>query len=164
MVLNNFLFKYYQLYGKIVTDKNHLFSSHRTLKNFSEFFINFLVIHFLIFTNMRKYDIKKLWKNFEKILRTLWEENSFYLLLFFCKVDSIWVKNYWKPIFSVLLVINILLTIAKIAKWYRTFQLRLVHSIYRKVLGKNLRNILYMYILWAKFASGQCRYCQTWLN
>ena len=40
-------------------------------------------------------------KNFEKILRTLWEENKQFLFLaVFCKVDTIWVKNYWKSIFS----------------------------------------------------------------
>jgi len=51
-----------QLYGKTLRDKNlsesHLFSSRRILKLFLEFF-NFLVLHFLIFTNIRKYDIKK---------------------------------------------------------------------------------------------------------
>ena len=46
---NNVLFKYYQLYRKSVRDKNCLFSSHKVLKIFSEFFINFLVLYFLIY-------------------------------------------------------------------------------------------------------------------
>ena len=58
LILNNFLLKYYQFYRKTAKDKNHLFFSHRTLKIFSEFFINFLVLHFFIFTNMKKYGIK----------------------------------------------------------------------------------------------------------
>ncbi|KYN21074.1 Class E basic helix-loop-helix protein 23 [Trachymyrmex cornetzi] len=40
---------------KTARDKNHLFSSHKVLRIFSEFIINFLVLHFLIFTNVRKY-------------------------------------------------------------------------------------------------------------
>jgi len=43
---NNFFLKY-QLCRKTARDKNCLFSSHRTLRIFSEFFINFLVLHFL---------------------------------------------------------------------------------------------------------------------
>ena len=52
LVFNNFLFKYYQLYRKIDNffkyyqlyrkrDKNDLFSSHRALRNFLQFFQNF---------------------------------------------------------------------------------------------------------------------------
>ena len=41
--------------------KNCLFSSHWTLGIFSEFFINFLILHFLIFINMRKCGTKKFW-------------------------------------------------------------------------------------------------------
>ena len=52
LVFNNFLFKYYQLSEKTARDENCLFSSHRTLRIFSEFFINFLVLHFLIFINI----------------------------------------------------------------------------------------------------------------
>ena len=63
LVFNNFLLKYYQFYRKIAINKNYLFSFHRTLRIFSKFFINFLVLHFLIFINMRKYGIKKFWKN-----------------------------------------------------------------------------------------------------
>ena len=37
-ILNNFLLKYYQLYRKAARDKNHLFSSHKVLRIFSEFF------------------------------------------------------------------------------------------------------------------------------
>jgi len=59
LVFNNFLFKYYQFYRNIERDKNCLFPSHRILRIFSEFFINFLVLHFLIFINMRKCGIKK---------------------------------------------------------------------------------------------------------
>jgi len=50
LIFNNFFLKYYQLYRKTARDKNCLFSSHGTLRIFSEFFINFLE-HF---TNMRK--------------------------------------------------------------------------------------------------------------
>jgi len=40
-------------------------------------------------------------KNSEKVLRALWEENKQFLSLqFFHKVNSIWVKNYSKPIFD----------------------------------------------------------------
>jgi len=35
----------------------------KILRIFSKFFINFLVLHFLIVTKMRKYSIKKFWKN-----------------------------------------------------------------------------------------------------
>ena len=38
LVFNNFLLKYYQLYRKIASDKGCLFSSHRVLRIFSEFF------------------------------------------------------------------------------------------------------------------------------
>ena len=48
LIFNNFLLKYYQLYRKTVRDKNYLFSSHRALKFFSEFFQNFLIPYFLI--------------------------------------------------------------------------------------------------------------------
>jgi len=41
LVFNNFLFKYYQLYKKNARDENCLLSFHRTLRIFSEFFINF---------------------------------------------------------------------------------------------------------------------------
>jgi len=51
-------------------------------------------------------------KNFEKILRTLWEENK-QVLLFFCKIDNIWVKKLLKTNIRQFLVINISLTIAK---------------------------------------------------
>ena len=103
LIFNNFLLKYCQFYRK--TFLRNSFFSHKILWIFSEFFINFLVLHFLIFINMRKYNIKKFWKNSKKILTALWEENKqFCLLQFFCKVDSIWVKNYW----SQFLAINIL--------------------------------------------------------
>ena len=55
LVFNNFVLKYYQFYRKTTRDKNYLFFSHRTLRIFLEFFINFLILHFLIFTNMKKY-------------------------------------------------------------------------------------------------------------
>ena len=45
-VFNNFLLEYYQLYRKIARDKNYLPSSHRALRIFSEFFINFLVFSY----------------------------------------------------------------------------------------------------------------------
>jgi len=38
LVFNNFLLKYYQLYRKPARDENCLFSFHRTLRIFSEFF------------------------------------------------------------------------------------------------------------------------------
>ena len=66
LIFNNFLFKYYQLYRKTARDKNCLFFSHRTLRIFSEFFINFLVLNFFIFINIRKYGIKKFLKLYEK--------------------------------------------------------------------------------------------------
>jgi len=47
-----FLLKY-QFYRK--RDQNHLFSSYKVLRIFLEFFINFLVLNFFVFTNMRKY-------------------------------------------------------------------------------------------------------------
>ena len=49
--------------------KNCLFSSHRALRIFLEFFINLLVLHFLIFTNIRKYNIKKFRKNSKSSIR-----------------------------------------------------------------------------------------------
>ena len=48
LVFNNFLLGYYQPYRKIARDKNCLLSSHRALRIFSKFFINFLVLNFLI--------------------------------------------------------------------------------------------------------------------
>ena len=62
---------------------------------------------------------EKVKKNFEKKFLEFYKKkiNDFCLLQFFCKIDNIWVKNYLKPIFGQFLVINILLTIAKIAKW-----------------------------------------------
>jgi len=74
LVFNNFLLKYYQLYIKTARDKNHLFSSHRTLRIFLEFFINF----FLSYENTI---LKNSKKNSEKILRTLKEENKQFLSL-----------------------------------------------------------------------------------
>ena len=71
LVFNNFLLKYYQLCRKTARDENYLFFSHRTLWIFSEFFINFLILHFLIFINMRKYSIKKFWKSSKKLLELL---------------------------------------------------------------------------------------------
>jgi len=65
--LNNFLLKYYQLYRKAARDKNHLFSSHKVLKIFSEFFK-----YFLMLVKIRKCSTKKLIKNSEKIFRILW--------------------------------------------------------------------------------------------
>ena len=56
--------------GKTATDKNCLFSYHRVLRIFSEFFINFLVLPSLlatIFPNMRNTVLQ----NSEKILRIL---------------------------------------------------------------------------------------------
>jgi len=82
LVLNNFLLKYNQLSEKLQETKNYLFSSHRILsKNFFRIFYHNFLVHFLIFINMRKYGIKKFWKNSEKILRTLWEENKWFLSL-----------------------------------------------------------------------------------
>ena len=99
LVLNHFLLKY-QLYRKTARDKNHLFSSHKVLRIFSEFFQNFLISYFLILVKMKKCT-KKLIKNSEKILE-LYEKkiNDFCLLQLFYKLDSIWVKNYSTPIFS----------------------------------------------------------------
>jgi len=53
-----------QLYRKIARDKNNLFSSHRTLRIFSQFFST----AFLIFI-MRKYDTKKFSKNSQNFKR-----------------------------------------------------------------------------------------------
>ena len=41
LTFSNFLLEFYQLCRKIVGDKNYLFSSHRALRIFSEFFITF---------------------------------------------------------------------------------------------------------------------------
>jgi len=68
LVLNNFLLKYYQLYKNAARDKNHLFSS---IIKFWEFFQNFLIPYFFMLIKIRKYNIKKLIKNSEKILRVL---------------------------------------------------------------------------------------------
>ena len=87
LVFNNFLLKYYQLYRKIAKNKNCLFFSYRTLKFFSEFFINFLVLRSFIFINLRKYGIKKILKKFLEFYEKT--TNNFCLLQFFCKVDSI---------------------------------------------------------------------------
>jgi len=65
LVLNNFLLKYYQLYRKTPRDKNHLFSSHRTLRIFSEFFST---AFFYFYQHEKKYDIKKFWKNFQNFI------------------------------------------------------------------------------------------------
>jgi len=54
----------------------------------------------MLIKNSTKLFTKKLIKNSEKIRRVLCEENNFHLLQFFCKIDSIWVKNYWRPIFG----------------------------------------------------------------
>ena len=58
LVFNNFFLKFYQLNRKNVRDRNYLFSPRRTLRIFSEFFINFLVLHFFfIYTewNLKTY-------------------------------------------------------------------------------------------------------------
>jgi len=65
LILNNFLFKYYPLQKtvqKIARDKNYLFLFRKTLRIFLEFFINFLVLHFLIGNYFCQH---------EKILKTL---------------------------------------------------------------------------------------------
>jgi len=91
-----FYSSFYQVYRKTARGKNYLISSPIVIiffsyvRIFSEFFINFLILHFLIpeiiFINMRKCGTK----NSEKILRgeffSLGEENI--QLRFFCKVDS----------------------------------------------------------------------------
>jgi len=78
LVFNNFLFKYYQLYRKTASDKNCLFF----FIEFWEFFQNFLVPHFLMLVKIvTNAVLKKLIKNFEKILRVLWEENKQFLSL-----------------------------------------------------------------------------------
>jgi len=49
LIFNNFLFKHCQSYRKQQeNEKNCSFFSHRILRIFSEFFINFSVLHFLI--------------------------------------------------------------------------------------------------------------------
>ena len=63
LVFNNFILKYYKLYRKITRDKNCLFSSHRALRIFLEFFQNFLTPYFLML-KMRKYSNKKSIKKF----------------------------------------------------------------------------------------------------
>ena len=95
LVFNNFLLKYYQLYRRTAKDENCLFSSHRILRIFSEFFQNFLILYFHI---GKKCSAKKLIKNSEKIRRVLWKEIKQFSS--FCKIGSIWVKNYWRPIFG----------------------------------------------------------------
>ena len=44
LVFTNFLPKYYHLYRKTIRDENCLFSSHRTLRTFPKFLVNFLVL------------------------------------------------------------------------------------------------------------------------
>ena len=79
LVFNNFLLEYYQPYRKIARDKNCLLSSHRALRIFSEFFINFLVLNFLIgnhFVQHKKIHYwkvnKKFWKNSQNPMRRKW--------------------------------------------------------------------------------------------
>jgi len=79
LILNNFLLKYYQLYRKAARDKNHLFSSHKVLRIFSEFFQNFLIPYFLMLVKIRK---------------------NWFLSLAVYKVNSIWIKKYSRPIFG----------------------------------------------------------------
>jgi len=145
LVFNNFLFKYYQLYRKTARDKNHLFSSHRTLRIFFRIFYQLFYCIFLFLSTWENTVLKNSEKILKKFLK-LYEKkiNDFCFLYFFCKVSSIWVKNYPRPIFWQFLVINILLTITKIVKWQRTFRLSLVRSIYTKAVGKNFRDILYI--------------------
>jgi len=76
--------------------------------NFFKIFYQLFSTAFLIFINMRKYSI--ILKNSKKILRALWEENKQFLSLAV-------FKKLLKTNFQQFLAINILLTIAKIAKW-----------------------------------------------
>ncbi|KYN22419.1 hypothetical protein ALC57_05181 [Trachymyrmex cornetzi] len=48
---------------KTAEDKNYSFSSHRTLRIFLEFSINFLVQYFIIFNNLRKYGDEILYRD-----------------------------------------------------------------------------------------------------
>jgi len=78
---------------------------------------NFLSIFSIAFSNWQLFLLtweNTVLKNSEKIVKKLSELyekkiNNFCLLLFFCKVDIMWVKNYWRQF----LIINISLTIEK---------------------------------------------------
>jgi len=79
--LTNFLRTYWLVLISTLLKKQHktknLFSSHSFLRIFSEFFIHFIVLYF----RNGNYIFLPTWentvlKNFEKILRTLWEENK----------------------------------------------------------------------------------------
>ena len=83
---------------------------------FQNFLINFLM-YFFIFTNIRKYGIKKFLKNYKKIFRAQKKINNCCLLQFFCKVNKYLTKKLLKTNFRQFLAINILLIIKKIAKW-----------------------------------------------
>jgi len=121
------------LYRKIARYKNCVFSSHRTLRIFSEIFV-FLILHLIgnYFYQHEKmgwlttwdwqheiiinfYQHRKL-KNSEKILRILWEENKQFLLshCFSVKLIKKLLKTNIRWFFF--LLINNLLTIAKNCK------------------------------------------------
>ena len=86
MVFNNFLLKYYEFYRKIARVKNCVFSSHKVLRIFSEFFSVFSHVDKNSCQYIKKCNTKMLIKNSKKIFRALWKENNFVSCYFSVKL------------------------------------------------------------------------------